>query len=118
MKPALRRLFEVLLLKAEDRSATSAGRGSGRRVFVAPRLTFFLVRRRLAQFKDASRRVLFDRPVTMARQFADFRREEGVTLAEMMHAAGALIQSTLYPVAALLTALASLILTLDKAGWI
>jgi hypothetical protein len=128
---ALRWWVEIVRLRADDRSATSAGRrrrgnrgrsgyspahGPTKRVFVFPRLAFFLMRRRTAAFKDAARQLLIEIPLTRWRQFRVFLREEEVTVTELIYAIGYLMKATFYPAAALITSIAALIGALAGIG--
>lgn len=115
MGAALRELIYVATMRAEDRSMGSTRRGK-HRVFVGPRLAFFLTRRRMAQIKDTSRYLLLERPSRVWRQFRTFLREEEITLTDLMYAVGFLVKATVYPAAALLLAIACLLATLNQAG--
>jgi hypothetical protein len=95
---------------------TASGRRAEQQVLVAPRLVFFLVRRRLAYFKDTARTKIFDDMRTRWSQFRAFLREEDVSIAELTYAVGYLMRSAFYPAAAFLTALATLLATVFAVG--
>lgn len=126
----VRELASAATMRVEDRSRSAAhsrprpttarGRAAAARnpkkVFVAPRLVFFLMRRRTAQAKDSARRVLFEIPARRWRQFRVFLSEEEMSVADLIYATGFLVKATVYPVAALLVAFAFLVATLAGTG--
>ncbi len=127
---AIREVAAVVFLRADDRSATSARKkrqrerrvgyspahGSSKRVLVAPRLAFLLMRRRIAAVKDALRRLLFEIPSRKWSQFRRFLGEEEATFSDFVFAIGFLFKATLYPLAAFLVAIATLLGALAGAG--
>jgi hypothetical protein len=115
MLARIRELIAAFALRATDRRMTSAGRAD-ERVLVAPRLVFFLTRRRMAFLKDTARRKLLEEPVNKWSSLRTFLREEDVSIAELIYAVGYLLKSGIYPAAAFLTALATLLGTLHAIG--
>jgi hypothetical protein len=89
----------------------------GRKLWVAPRVAYNLTRRRVAQVKDAMRRIFVEKPkesLPSVREFlADGPKE---TLGERLRSLGFLFRSLLEGWAAFLFALAALIGALSRAG--
>jgi hypothetical protein len=112
----LRLLVRLLRHRAPERIA-SLEDPPGRRLWVAPRLGFFLARRRLAQAKDWLRRVFVENPAaslaSVREFFADTPRE---SLAELLRSIGYMSRSLLEGWAHVLVALAILIGALSRAG--
>jgi hypothetical protein len=112
----LRLLGRLLWHRAPARIA-SLEDPPGRRLWVAPRLGFFLARRRLAQVKDWMRRVFVENPaasLASVREFFADRPKE--SLADLLRSVGYLGRSLLEGWAHVMVALAILIGAFSRAG--
>jgi len=116
MSATVRDLINIATMRAEDRSLAATRRGRRKKVYVAPRLVVFLVRRRIGVVRETARRLLVERPANRWSQFLEFLRYEDVTLTELIYAVGFLAKATIYPVAAFLLAIAFLTAALSNAG--
>jgi hypothetical protein len=112
----LRLLGRLLAHRAPDRIA-SLEDPPGRRLWVAPRLGFFLARRRLAQAKDWLRRVFVENPKASLASVREFLADLPIgPRAELLRSIGYLVRSLLEGWAHVLVALAVLIGALSRAG--
>ncbi len=114
--PSHRLLPALIRHRAPDRMA-SLEDPPGRKLWVAPRLAYFLTRRRVAQAKDWLRRVFVEKPEASWSSVRDFfaDRPKGSAI-ELIRAVGYLVGSLLEGWAAIILAIGLLIGALSRAG--
>ncbi len=110
-----RLLLQLLGLTAPDRMS-SLEDPPGRKLWAAPRLGFFLVKRRVAQIKDWARRVFLENPKAACASVWALLADPPDSTIELLRAIGYVTGSLLQGWAAILLALAVLIGALSHAG--